>query len=292
MLEGNELGCTCAIEHEICIIASEPFKESFRCIPPLLLEEVHALLQDMLDVGAVCPSQSPWCNTVVLVRKKDGSVCFCMDFSKLNVHTKQDSYPLPQIQEALESVVGPMHFCMMDFKSRFWQVKMAQESQQYTALTMGKLGFYEFTHMPCGLCNAPATFQYLIQNTLGGLNLTYCIIYFNDVIVFGHSEEEHLKCLRIMSEHFREFNLKLKPSKCLLFQSEIVHLAYHISCEGICPSRENVCMIEEFPMPETYTQVCAFCGLAGHYWHFIKGFTHIMRPLYDMLGTEVKMGPV
>ena len=95
-----------------------------------------------------------------------------------------------------------------------------------------------------------------------------------------------------MFQCFREYNLKLKPSKCSFFQPEIVYLAHHISHEGICPSRENVCMIEEFPMPETFTQVHAFCRLVGHYWHFIKGFTHIARPLYNALGKEVKMGPV
>ena len=108
--------------------------------------------------------------------------------------------------------------------------------------------------------------------------MTYCIIYLDDVIVFGHSEKEHLEHLCIMFEHFREFNLKLKPSKCPFFQLEIVYLAHHVSCEGIHPSRENVCAIEEFPMAETFTQVCAFCGLVGHYGHFIQGFAHITRP--------------
>ena len=262
-LEGNELGCTSAVEHEIHMTDSEPFKEQFRCIPPLILEEVLASLHDMLDAGAICPSQSPWCKAVVLTRKKDGSLCFCMDFCRLNACTK-DSYPLPQIQEALESMVGAAHFSMMDFKSGFWQVKMVPRFQKYTTFTMGSLGFYEFTRMPFGLCNAPMTFQYLMQNTLGELNLTYCIIYLDDVIVFGRSEEEHLEHLQMVFEHFREFNLKLKPSKCSFFQSEIVYLVHHISHEGICPSRENVHAIQEFPMPETFTKVHTFCALVGH----------------------------
>ena len=153
---------------------------------------------------------------------------------------KEDSYPLPQIQEALESMAGAMHFSMMDFKSRFWHVKMAPESQQYTAFSMGNLGFYKFTCMPVGLCNAPVTFQLLMQNTLWELNLTYCIIYLDDVTVFGHSEEEHLEHLCIMFECFREFNLKLKPSKCSFFQSEIVYLAHHVSHEGIV--QQGKCM--------------------------------------------------
>ena len=157
-LESNELGSTSAIEHEIHIENSKPFKEWFWCIPPPLLEEVHTSLWDMLEAGAICPSQSPWCNAVVLVRKKDGTLHFCVDFRCLNAWMKKDLYPLPHIQEALESMVGSAHFSSMDFKSGFWQIKLAPESQQYTAFTVGNLRFYESTHILFGLCNAPATF--------------------------------------------------------------------------------------------------------------------------------------
>ena len=138
-----------------------------------------------------------------MVRKKNGTLRFCMDFRCLNMRTKKDSYPLPWIQEALESMAGLAHFSSMDFKSGFWQIKMALGLQQYTAFTVGNLGFYEFTRMPFGLCNAPAMFQCLMQNILGELNFTYCVIYRDDVIVFGCMEEEHLECLRVVFERFR-----------------------------------------------------------------------------------------
>ena len=146
--------------------------------------------------------------------------------------------------------------------------------------------------MPFRLCNAPVTFQRLMQNTFGELSLTYCVICLDDIIVFGCTEEEDLECLRVVFERFREFNLKLKPLKCSFFQSEIVYLAHHISQRGILPSQENVRAMQEFPMPETYTQVREFCGLVGHYRRFIKGFANIAHPLYDVLGKEVKMGPM
>ena len=246
----------------------------------------------MLEAGAINPSQSPWCNTVVLVWKKDSTLHFCVDFRHLNTHTKKDSYPLPQIHETLESMAGLAHFTSMDFKSGFWQIKMAPGSQQYTAFTVGNLGFYEFTRMPFGLCNAPVTFQHLMQNTLGELNLMYCVIYLDNVIVFGCMEEEHLECLCVVFKRFWELNLKLKPLKCSFFQLEIMYLAHHISWRGILPSWENVWAMQEFPMPETYMQVCMFCGLVGHYRRFIKGFANIAHPLYNMLGKEVKMGLV
>ena len=125
---------------------------------------------------------------VVLVRKKDGTLCFCVDFRHLNTWMRKDLYPLSHIQQALESMAGSAHFLSMDFKSGFWQIKMAPESQQYMAFTVGNLRFYEFTHMPFGLCNAPATFQHLMQNTLSKLNLMYCVIYLDDVIIFGCME--------------------------------------------------------------------------------------------------------
>ena len=179
-------------------------------------------------------------------------------------------------------MAGSAHFSSMDSSRGFWQIKMAPGSQQYMSFTVGNLGFYEFTCMPFSLCNAPATFQHLMQNTLGELNLTYCVIYLDDVIVFSHMEEEHLGCLCMVFERFREFNLKLKPSKCPFFQSEIVYLAHHVSQKGILPSQENVWLVQEFPMPETYMQVCTFCSLVGHYRRFIKGFANIAHPLYDI----------
>ena len=137
-----------------------------------------------------------------------------MDFCHLNTRTKKDSYPLQHIQEVLESMASAAHFSTM---SGFWQVKMAPDLQWYMAFTVGNVGFYELMHMPFGLCNAPATFKHLMQNTLGELNLTYCIIYLNDMIVFGCTEEEHLEHLHVVFEWFYEFNLKLKPSKCSFF---------------------------------------------------------------------------
>ena len=119
-------------------------------------------MNDMLQAGAIRPSSSPWCNAVILVWKKDSGLHFYIDFRKLNVRTKKDSYPLPCIQETLESLEGSHVFSSFDFKSGFWQVEMDETSKQYTAFTVGSLGFFECEHMPFGLCNTPTTFQRLM----------------------------------------------------------------------------------------------------------------------------------
>ena len=149
-------------------------------------------MNDMLQAGAIRPSSSPWCNAVVLIWKKDGGLCFCIDFRKLNARTKKDSYPLPRIQETLENLEGSHIFSSFDFKSGFWQVEMDEASKQYTAFTVGSLGFFECKCMPFGLCNMPMTFQRLMQNCLSELNLTYCLIYLDDVITFSMDEDDHL----------------------------------------------------------------------------------------------------
>ena len=163
-------------EHTIKVTDDTPFKEQFRQIPPPMVEEVRDHLREMLESGTIRPSQSAWCNAVILVRKKDGGLHFCIDFQCLNACTKKESYPLPQIQEALESLVGTSHFSCLDLKSGFWQIKIDEASKQYTAFTMGNLGFCKSDRMPFGLCNVPATFQQLMQNCMGELNFIYCLI--------------------------------------------------------------------------------------------------------------------
>ena len=158
-LDPAELGCTHSTEHTIKVTDDTPFKERFRWIPLPMVEEVRNHLKEMLESGAITPSQSAWCNAVVLVWKKDSGLHFCIDFCHLNAHMKKDSYALPRIQEALESLVGTGHFSCLDLKSGFWQIRMDEALKQYTTFTIGNLGFFECNRMPFGLCNAPATFQ-------------------------------------------------------------------------------------------------------------------------------------
>ena len=154
-----ELGCTHSTEHTINMTDDTPFKEQFRRIPPPMVEEVRNHLKEMLESGAIRPSQSAWCNAMVLVRKKDGGLHFGINFQCLNAHTKKDSYPLPRIQEALESLVGAGHFSCLDLKSRFWQIKMDEVLKQYTTFTVGSLGFFECNRMPFGLYGTLGAFQ-------------------------------------------------------------------------------------------------------------------------------------
>ena len=290
LLEKPDMGHTNATEHKIVLKDPDtpPFKECFCRILPPQLDEVREHLKLMLDAGVIWPSNSPWCNAVVLVRKKDGSLHFCIDFRKLNSLTVKDSHPLPRICETLESLTGAAHFSTFDMNSGFWQVPMAKESKQYTAFTLGSMGLYECESMPFGLCNAPPTFQRLMQNCLGELNLTYCLIYLDDVIVFSDTPDEHLRRMRVVFDCLCEHGLKLKPSKCEVFKSEINYLAHHVSGKGVLPLKKNLESIAQCPPPDTYTKVKSFVGLVGHYRPFIKGFAKIAAPLYDLTSDDNK----
>ena len=165
---------------------------------------------------------------------------------------------------------------------------MDKESKQYTAFTLGSMGLYECESMPFGLCNAPPTFQRLMQNCLGKSNLTYCLIYLDDVIVFSDMPEEHLQRMRVVFNRLHEHGLKLKPSKCEVFKSEINYLAHHVSQKGVLPSKKNLESIAQCPPPGTYTKVKSFVGLVGHYRCFIRGFAKIAAPLYGLTSGDNK----
>ena len=160
---------------------------------------------------------------------------------------------------------------------------MAEESKQFTAFTLGSMGLFECDRMPFGLCNAPATFQRLMQNCLGELNLTYCLIYLDDVIVYSKTPEEHLQRMQVIFDCLCEHGLKLKPTKCDLFRTELIYLAHHVSKDRVKPSKKNVASIVACSPSKIYTGIHSFTGVMGHYSHFIKGFAHIAAPLYDLI---------
>ena len=172
----------------------------------------------------------------------------------------------------------------MDLKSGFWQVKVSEDSCQYTAFTVGSMGVYEFLRMPYGLCNVAAKFQHLMQNCLGELNLAFAMVYLDDVIVYSEMLEDHLTQLQAIFNHFTHHRLKLKPSKCHFFKEEITYLGHEISAKGILPGQKGIKETAQMGPPTTYTGVRKFIGAVGYFHHFIKNFTRIAKPLNDLLG--------
>lgn len=287
----RDLGCANGVEHEINLTEDLPFKEACRRVPPGQLEEFRDAVFDLLDTGVITESKSPYASPVVLVKKKDRSLRVCVDFRKLNARTVKDSYPIPRISETLQALSGAEWFCSLDLQSGYLQVKVASKDKAKTAMTT-PFGLYEFNRMPFGLTNAPATFQRLMECCLGDLNFRTCLIYLDDVIVFAKSFPEMLQRLEEVFQRLGEYGLKLKMSKCKLFQRKLTYLGHVVSAAGVEPDPEKTKALEDWRLtpPKNSRQLQTFLGFAGYYRSFVKNFAKIADPLYRLVGGRPPKG--
>jgi hypothetical protein len=210
---------------------------------------IEEQVKDMLEKGVIKESQSPWASPVVLVGKKDGSVRFCVDYGKLNKITKRDVYPLPRIDDSLNSLGKSKYFSTLDLTSGYWQIPMALEDMEKTAF-ISHCGLFEFKVMPFGLTNAPATFQRYMDAAFAGLKWICCLIYLDDVIIFSKDFVEHIEHLKQVFERIRQANLKIKGTKCTFFKTELVYLGHLISAEGIRPDPAKIRAINKIGSPK------------------------------------------
>ena len=278
-----DMGRTNLVKHHIELTDPIPFKESYRRIPPQMYDEVKAHIQEMLDLGAIRHSNSPWASAIVLVRKKDGRLRFCIDLRKPNNRTVKDAYSLPRIETLLDTFLGSTIFTTLDLKAGYWQVEMAEECKAFTAFTCGPLGFYECETMPFGATNAPATFQRLMHNCLGDLNMTWCVVYLDDIIVFSDNPKDHIERLEAVFKKLASAGLKLKPSKCFFFKEEIDYLGHLVSGKGVATSPKKIEAVTKWPVPQTVYDVRSFLGFVGYYRRFIRDFSKISKPIREVI---------
>ena len=217
----------------------------------------------MLASDVIRPSNSPWASQVVMVKKKDGSLRFCVDFRQLKAATVKDAHPLPRIDDLLNALHGARWFSTLDLKSGYWQVPIMERDKEKTAFRTSSGQLYEFNHVPFGLCNAPATFSRLMDRVLSGLRWETCIFYLDDIIVFSSTWEEHLTRLRQVFERLRHADLKLGAEKCVFAAKEVSYLGHRITEEGPLPDSAFLAAIREIPPPKTAIEVRSFLGLAG-----------------------------
>uniref|UniRef100_A0A9J7ZJ87 Gypsy retrotransposon integrase-like protein 1 n=1 Tax=Cyprinus carpio carpio TaxID=630221 RepID=A0A9J7ZJ87_CYPCA len=281
-LHDDDFGRTNVVRHQIPTGAAPPCRDRYRPVPPTLYPELRTLLQGMLDSGVVRESSSPWAAPVVLVKKKDGSWRFCVDYRKLNAVTHKDAYPLPRIEESLTGLKGAQWYSTLDLASGYWQVEMDPQDRQKTAFTT-PMGLYEFDRMPFGLCNAPATFQRLMQRCLGSMVHDFLLIYLDDVVVFSPDFDSHLHHLEQVFRKLHDHGLKLQPRKCKLFQQQVTYLGHVISNQGVATDPQKTAVVREWPIPQTIKQVRSFLGFAGYYRRFIHGFSQLAAPLHALL---------
>ena len=260
-LEDGERGETDLVQMEINTGDAAPRKQPPRRVPFTLRQEI---LDKMQREGVIEPSRSPWASPVVLVKKRDGSHRFCVDYRGLNAVTRADSYPLPRIEDLLDQLGKSTYFSSIDLASGFWQIRMHPDSQEKTAFTTLQ-GLFEFRVMPFGLTNAPAVFQRLMQQVVTPLNPRagpdFVSVYIDDILVFSSNLEKHLEHLRIVFKKLAEVGLKLKPSKCRFAQKELEYLGHVVSRDGLKTSPRLVEAVQCFPVPRSVKSVRSFLGL-------------------------------
>ena len=278
----DDVGRTDVVTHSIDTGSATPVKQAARRIPHAMRSIVDAQIEQMVENGIVQPSSSPWASPIVIVRKKDGTYRFCVDYRRLNAVTVKDSFPLPRIDETFDALSGAIYFSTLDLASAYWQVGVAVADVPKTAFVTSR-GLFEFTAMPFGLTNAPATFQRLMERVLRGLTFEHCLVYLDDILVFSRSIDDHVAGLRKVLERLREAGLKAKPSKCQFGRKTMDYLGHVVSTEGIAPQENKVKAVREFPVPKNPTVVRSFVNLAGYYRRFIPKFSSIAKPLFDLL---------
>lgn len=278
-----DLGRCDLYQHRIHLKDDKPYRDRYRRIPPALIDEVRDHLQQMVNAGIIRESTSPYASASVFVRKSDGSLRFCCDFRGVNAKTIRDSHYLPRINETFDRLAGSNWFSTLDLKSGYWQIEMHPEDKHFTAFTAGCLGFYEWNRLPMGLCNSASTFQRVIEMVMGPLNLQSCMLYLDDIIVFGDSFPNHLSRLDAVLTRLENANLKLKPSKCCLFKRQIKYLGHILSARGIETDPAKIIKIKEWPTPQDRKQLHRFLGFCGYYRRFIKDFAKLAAPLQMLL---------
>lgn len=279
----SDIGYTKLLEHEIKLTDDKPFKEPYRRIPPALFDEVREHVREMLEAGCIRESNSPFSSNVVLVRKKDGSLRFCIDFRKLNKRTVKDAYALPRIDETIDCLSGSKFFSRLDLRSAYWNCGIKESDKFMTAFNLGPLGFYEWNRLPFGLTNSGATFQRLMERCMGEAHLRQCLVFLDDIVVFSSTIEQHFERLESVFKRLKENGLKLRGDKCEFFKSEIKYLGVVVSADGIKTDPDKISAVKNWPLICGVKDLRKFLGFTSYYRKFIKDYAKIAKPLNDLL---------
>ena len=280
-LHSHDLGKTSIVRHNINTGGAMPIKQAPRRLPYHQRELVRKLLDEMIQQKIVEPASGPWSSPIVLVSKKDGSPRFCVDYRRINSLTRKDAHPLPRIDDTLDALSGAKWFSTIDLASGYWQVEVEPSDREKTAFAT-PFGLHQFRVMPFGLCNAPSTFQRLMELVLAGLHWSTCLVYLDDIIIYSRTIDDHLKHLQEVLERLRAAGLKLKPSKCYLLQKSVHYLGHIISEHGVATDPQKTHCVKQWPIPMCVAELRQFLGLATYYRKFVRNFAQVASPLYRL----------
>jgi hypothetical protein len=271
------------VEHHIHLIDTQPIKQAPYRQSPLKQEAIRAEIRKLLQYGLIIPSNSPWSSPVSLVPKPDGSWRMVIDYRRVNSKTRKDAYPVPLIEECLNACKDADWMSIIDIKDAYHHILMALESRGITAFVTSE-GLFEWTRMPFGLANAPATFQRFVDQCLRDFIGKFCAVFFDDCLVYTQGTlDTHLEDVKTVLTTLHNNGLEASAPKCKFAYKELRFVGHIVGKGTIKPDPEKVIAVTDFPQPQNVTQLKGFLGLANYYRRFIDGFASLASPLYELL---------
>ena len=269
------------VDHRIRLLpAATPHAQAPYRLSTLETRELQKVITNLLELGHIRPSTSPWGAPVLFVKKKDGSLRFCVDYRMLNKRSVRNMFPIPRTDELLDRIHGSTIFSKLDLRSAYSQVRIHPDDIEKTAFTT-PFGHYEYLVLPFGLSNGPATFQTLMNRLVG--QLPFAIVYLDDILIFSRNHHEHLEHIRQVLQILKDNSLYAKWEKCEFCKTSMPFLGHVVSTEGISVDPEKISSIVSWPTPRSVKDIQRFLGLANYYRRFCKGFARLAAPLTSLL---------
>ena len=283
----DDIGCAGVTEHRIELHDTTPIRQKPRRFPDPVAQEIEKQCQELKSLDIIDYSRSPWSSPVVPIRKPDGTVRLCIDYRKLNKVTKADRFPMPNMTDLVYSLNGTEYFTSLDLVRGYYQVPLHPESRECTAFSTTK-NHYEFKRLSFGLKNAPAAFQREMQEVLRGFPTKQVLVYIDDILIMSRSFDEHIALVGSVLATLAEYGIKVKPSKCSWFCSEVVFLGHIVGRHGVRKSEPYMKAVRDFPKPTTVKELRSFLGLANFQRKFVPNCSVLSRPLTSFMGLSDK----